>query len=250
MAIIVKSPDEVEKIRRACRVVGKVLSEIGEYIRPGVSTAELDRIAEKIIRGEGAVPSFKGYDGFPAAICASPDEVVIHGIPSSRQVLHEGQIISIDVGAILNGYHGDGARTYPVGEIGEDAARMIQAAKEAFYAGVSCVKAGAHLHEISAGVEKKAIEYGCGIVREFAGHGVGVELHEDPLIPNYKPIGRGPKLKSGMTLAIEPMLTLGNAAVRVLDDGWTTVTRDGSIASHYENTILVTEEGYEILTTV
>lgn len=250
MAIIIKSPDEVELIRRSCRIVGKVLDEMNHYVRPGVTTKRLDQIAEEIIRSYGAVPSFLNYQGFPASICASADECVIHGIPSTHQVLREGQIISVDVGAYLNGFHGDGARTYAVGEVSEQAHRLIEAAREAFYAGIAFAKAGNHLHQISAAVEQKAREYGCDVVRDFVGHGVGADLHEDPAIPNYKPIGRGPKLESGMVLAVEPMLAAGSAEVKVLEDGWTTVTRDGSLTSHYENTILITDDGCEILTRI
>ena len=173
---------------------------------------------------------------------------MIHGIPSEKQVLKEGQIISVDVGALLNGFHGDAARTYPVGEISAEAAKMIEAAEASFWAGVEYAKEGNHLHEISAAIEKKAKSYGCSVIRDFVGHGVGAMLHEDPAIPNYKPIGRGPRLAAGMTLAIEPMLSAGDWEVDVLDDGWTTVSRDGSLTSHYENSILITPTGYEVLT--
>ena len=244
MAIVVKSPEEVDKIRRSCRIVAKVLEEMGKCIEPGVSTLHLDQVAEEIIRSYGAAPSFKNYHGFPASICASIDDCVIHGIPSQKQVLKEGQIISIDVGAFLDGFHGDAARTYPVGEISGEAAKMIEAAEASFWAGMEYAKEGNHLHEISAAVEKKARSYGCSVIRDFVGHGVGALLHEDPAIPNYKPIGRGPKLAAGMTLAVEPMLSAGDWAVDVEDDGWTTVSRDGSLTSHYENSILITPDGY------
>ena len=232
MAIIVKSPEEIEKIRKSCRIVAEVLEEMKHQVRPGVSTLYLDQVAEEIIRSYGATPSFKNYHGFPASICASVDNCVIHGIPSEKQVLKEGQIISVDVGALLNGFHGDAART----------------AEASFWAGVEYAKEGNHLHEISAAIEKKAKSYGCGVIRDFVGHGVGAMLHEDPAIPNYKQIGRGPRLAAGMTLAIEPMLSAGDWEVDVLDDGWTTVSRDGSLTSHYENSILITPTGYEVLT--
>ena len=248
MAIIVKSPEEIEKIRKSCQIVAEVLEEMKHQVRPGVSTLYLDQVAEEIIRSYGATPSFKNYHGFPASICASIDNCVIHGIPSEKQVLKEGQIISVDVGALLNGFHGDAARTYPVGEISAEAAKMIEAAEASFWAGVEYAKEGNHLHEISAAIEKKAKSYGCGVIRDFVGHGVGAMLHEDPAIPNYKPIGRGPRLAAGMTLAIEPMLSAGDWEVDVLDDGWTTVSRDGSLTSHYENSILITPAGYEVLT--
>lgn len=248
MAIVVKSPEEIDKIRKSCRIVAEVLEEMGKHIEPGVSTLRLDQIAEEMIRSYGATPSFKNYHGFPASICASIDDCVIHGIPSEKQILKEGQILSIDVGACLNGFHGDAARTYPVGEVSEVAAKMIEAAEASFWAGMEYAKEGNHLHEISGAIEKKAKSYGCSVIRDFVGHGVGALLHEDPAIPNYKPIGRGPKLAAGMTLAVEPMLSAGDWAVDVEDDGWTTVSRDGSLTSHYENSILITPDGYEVLT--
>ena len=248
MAIVVKSPEEIDKIRKSCRIVAEVLEEMGKHIEPGVSTLRLDQIAEEMIRSYGATPSFKNYHGFPASICASIDDCVIHGIPSEKQILKEGQILSIDVGACLNGFHGDAARTYPVGEVSEVAAKMIEAAEASFWAGMEYAKEGNHLHEISGAIEKKAKSYGCSVIRDFVGRGVGALLHEDPAIPNYKPIGRGPKLAAGMTLAVEPMLSAGDWAVDVEDDGWTTVSRDGSLTSHYENSILITPDGYEVLT--
>lgn len=248
MAIIVKSPDEIEKMRAAGKVVAHVLEEMGKIIRPGVTTKYLDQVAEEIIRSYGAKPSFKNYHGFPASICASVDDVVIHGIPSKKEILTSGQIISIDVGAYLNGFHGDAARTYAVGDISDEAKKMIEAAEASFWAGIEFAKAGNHLHEISAAIEKKAKSYGCGVIKDFVGHGVGANLHEDPNVPNYKPIGRGPLLKEGMTLAIEPMLSAGTWEVEVLEDDWTTVSRDGSLTSHYENTIVITNGEPEILT--
>ena len=248
MAIVVKSPEEIDKIRKSCRIVAEVLEEMGKHIEPGVSTLRLDQIAEEMIRSYGATPSFKNYHGFPASICASIDDCVIHGIPSEKQILKEGQILSIDVGACLNGFHGDAARTYPVGEVSEVAAKMIEAAEASFWAGMEYAKEGNHLHEISGAIEKKAKSYGCSVIRDFVGHGVGALLHEDPAIPNYKPIGRGPKLAAGMTLAVEPMLSAGDWAVDVEDDGWTTVSRDGSLTSHYENSILITPDGYDVMT--
>ena len=194
------------------------------------------------------MPSFKGYEGYPASICASVDDQVIHGIPSKKTVLREGSIVGIDVGAYLNGYHGDGARTFAVGDIAPEAQKLMDVTRESFFAGMKFAKAGNHLHEISAAVQAYAEKNGCGVVRDYVGHGVGREMHEDPPIPNYKTIGRGPKLVAGMTLAIEPMINLGRPEVEVLDDDWTVVTCDGSLSCHYENTILITETGYEILT--
>lgn len=248
MAISIKNAEAIEKMRTANRIVALVHEEMKKQVRPGITTAKLDMIAEEIIRSAGATPSFKGYHGFPASICASVDDEIIHGIPSKKRVLREGSIVSIDVGAYIGGYHGDGARTYPVGEISEEAAQLIRVTRESFFAGMEFAKEGCHLHQISAAIQKKASAFGYGIVRQYVGHGVGTEMHEDPPIPNYKPIGRGPKLVAGMTLAIEPMINMGTAAVRVLDDGWTVVTQDGSLSAHYENTILITPSGYEILT--
>ncbi len=248
MAISVKNAEAIEYMRISCRIVAEVLEEMKHLVRPGVTTAELDRIAEEIIRSHGAVPSFKGYEGYPASICASVDDQVIHGIPSKKTVLREGSIVGIDVGAYLNGYHGDGARTFAVGDIAPEAQKLMDVTRESFFAGMKFAKAGNHLHEISAAVQAYAEKNGCGVVRAYVGHGVGREMHEDPPIPNYKTIGRGPKLVAGMTLAIEPMINLGRPEVEVLDDDWTVVTCDGSLSCHYENTILITETGYEILT--
>lgn len=248
MAITVKTAEEIEKMRVANHIVGYVLKEIGQYVVPGVSTWDLDKKAEEMIRSFGAVPSFKGYEGFPASICASVDDEVIHGIPSKKTILHEGSIISIDVGAYIGGYHGDGARTFPVGAISKEAQKLIDVTRNSFYEGVKFAKNGAHLHEICAGVQAEAEKYGYGIVRDYCGHGIGTRMHEDPSIPNYKPIGRGPKLCTGMCLAVEPMITMGTWEVEVLENDWTVVTRDGSLAAHHENTILITDDGYEILT--
>lgn len=248
MAIAVKNPEAIEKMRRACRIVALVHKTMEQEIRPGISTAYLDRVAEEVIRSEKATPSFKGYRGFPGAICASVDDEVITAFPARKGILHEGSIISIDVGAYIDGYHGDGARTFPVGVISDEARALIEGTRESFFEGMKYAKDGNHLHEISAAIQKKAESYGYGVVREFVGHGVGKKLHEDPSIPNFKPIGRGPRLVAGMTLAVEPMINAGRPEVRVLEDDWTTVTRDGSLSAHYENTILITKTGYEILT--
>lgn len=248
MAISIKNAEGIEKMRIANRIVAMVHEEMQKQVRPGITTGKLDKIAEEIIRSCGAVPSFKGYHGYPASICASIDDEVIHGIPSNKRVLREGSIVAIDVGAYINGYHGDGARTYPVGEISQEASDLIRVTRDSFWAGMEYAKEGNHLHEISAAIQKVATAHGYGVVRQYVGHGVGHEMHEDPPIPNYKPIGRGPRLVAGMTLAIEPMINAGGADVRVLDDDWTVVTRDGSLSAHYENTILITHDGYEILT--
>lgn len=250
MAITVKNAAEIEKMREANRIVGIVLKEIEQYVKPGVSTAFLDAKAEEIIRSYGAVPSFKGYEGFPASICASVDDELIHGIPSEDCILQEGSILSIDVGTIKDGFQGDGARTFAVGEISPEAKQLMDVTKQAFFAGIEYAKAGNHLHEISAAIQREADKYGYGVVRDYVGHGIGRDMHEDPQIPNYKPIGRGPKLCAGMTLAIEPMFNMGRPEVEVLDNDWTVVSADGSLTCHYENTILITETGCEILTIV
>ena len=247
-AIRVKDAEAIEKMRVSNRIVAMVLEQMKSEVRPGISTLDLDRIAEEIIRSAGATPSFKNYHGYPASICTSLDDVVIHGIPRADEILREGSIVSIDVGAYIGGYHGDGARTYTVGEASPEAKDLILRTKEAFFAGMAYAKAGGYLYEISAGIQKHAKHYGLGIVKEFVGHGIGTEMHEEPPIPNYKPFGRGPRLEAGMTLAVEPMITRGSAAIRILDDGWTVVTCDGSLSAHYENTILITAGGYEILT--
>lgn len=246
--VIIKSEREIEIMREAGRIAAKAQREVASSIRPGISTAELDRIAENAIREEGAVPAFKGYGGFPATICASVNEVVIHGIPGKKKILKEGDIISIDTGAVYKGYYSDCARTHPVGCVSSEDMKLIAATKEAFYRGAGTVKPGVHLSSISHAVQEYAEGCGYGVVRDFTGHGVGKTLHEDPRIPNYGKEGKGIILRKGMTLAIEPMLTAGSYAVKVLSDGWTTVTVDGKNAAHYENTIVVTENGYEILT--
>ena len=247
-AIRVKDAEAVEKMRVSNRIVAMVLETMKNEVRPGISTLELDRIAEEIIRSAGATPSFKHYHGYPASICASVDEEIVHGIPRAETVLKEGSIVSIDVGAYIGGYHGDGARTFAVGEVSEEALDLIRRTEESFFAGMAYAKAGCYLYQISAAIEKHAKSYGLGIVKEYVGHGIGTEMHEEPPIPNYKPFGRGPRLEAGMTLAVEPMITRGSAAIRILDDGWTAVARDGSLSAHYENTILITSDGYEILT--
>ena len=251
MAITIKDPEATQKMRTVNRIVAMVLETMKQEVRPGITTGKLDQIAEEIIRSNGAVPAFKGYGGYPASICASVDNEIIHGIPSNSRVLEEGSIIGIDVGAYIHGYNGDGARTFPVGEISEEARELIRVTEASFWAGMQYAKEGCYLYQISAAIQKTASAHGCGIVKEFVGHGIGRQMHEEPNVPNYKPFfGRGPKLKSGMTLAVEPMINAGGAAVRMLDDGWTVVTADGSLSAHYENTLLIKPDGYEILTQV
>ena len=248
MSITIKSKDEIAKVRESGRIVAEVHKLIADAIKPGVSTMQLDKIAEEYILSKNAKPSFKGYGGFPATICASINNEVIHGIPTKNQILKDGDIISVDVGALYNGYHGDSAKTYGVGEISDEAKKIIKVTKESFYAGIEFAKDGNHLYEISAAIQKYVEQYGYSIVRDFVGHGVGRDLHEEPQIPNYKVKGRGPKLQCGMVLAIEPMVNVGRYEVRVLQNDWTVVTLDGSLSAHYEHTIAITDKGPELLT--
>lgn len=246
--IVIKSNREIELMREAGRIVALAHKKVQEAIAPGVSTLELDKIAEKTIRDNGATPSFKGYGGFPGTICASINNVVIHGIPKSNIKLKNGDIISIDIGAIYKGYHGDCARTHAVGKISEERQRLIDVTRQSFYEGMKYAKPNNRLSDISHAIQTYVESQGFGVVRDFTGHGVGTELHEDPSIPNYGAAGMGPLLRKGMTLAIEPMVTAHNYKVKILNDNWTTVTVDGSDSAHYENTIVITDDGYEILT--
>lgn len=246
--IVIKSNREIELMREAGRIVALAHKKVQEAIAPGVSTLELDKIAEKTIRDNGATPSFKGYGGFPGTICASINNVVIHGIPKSNIKLKNGDIISIDIGAIYKGYHGDCARTHAVGKISEERQRLIDVTRQSFYEGMKYAKPNNRLSDISHAIQTYVESQGFGVVRDFTGHGVGTELHEDPSIPNYGAAGMGPLLRKGMTLAIEPMVLQGQKECRVLNDGWTTKTLDGKLAAHHENTIVITKEGYEILT--
>jgi methionyl aminopeptidase len=248
-----KSRREIEKMRQAGRIVAEVLALVEAELGPGVTTGHLDRIAERHIRGAGAVPSFKGYghrsNPFPASLCISIDEEVVHGIPGERMI-RDGQIVSIDAGAIYDGWHGDGARTFVVGEPRAEIGQLIDTTRLAMMAGIAAAVPGAHLGDISAAIEDVAAPHGFGIVRQFVGHGIGTEMHQEPQVPNYRTGARGMKLQPGICLAIEPMLTLGSHEVEVKPDGWTVVTSDGSLAAHFEHTIAITERGPEILTTV
>jgi len=248
-----KSRREIEKMRTAGRIVAEVLALVEAELRPGVSTGHLDRLAERHIRSSGAVPSFKGYghrsNPFPASLCISIDDEVVHGIPGER-LIREGQIVSVDAGAIFDGWHGDGARTFVVGEAGPAITELVATTRLAMMAGIAAAVPGANLGDVSAAIEDAALPGGYGIVRQFVGHGIGTEMHQEPQLPNYRTGVRGMKLVPGICLAIEPMLTLGSHEVSVKPDGWTVVTRDGSLAAHFEHTIAVTENGPEILTTV
>ena len=243
-----RTADELEQMREAGRLVGEVLAELAAIVAPGVTTADLDAVAEKRIARAGAVAAFKGYHGYPATICTSINEEVIHGIPSGRRLLKDGDIISIDVGASLNGYFGDSAVTLPVGQVSEDAATLLRVTEEALYKAIERVRPGNRISDIGHAVQKHVEAYGFSVVREFVGHGIGERMHEEPQVPNYGDPGRGPRLAAGMVLAIEPMVNAGKPAVKVLGDGWTAVTCDGSLSAHFEHTVAVTAEGPWILT--
>ncbi|WP_020620158.1 type I methionyl aminopeptidase [Paenibacillus daejeonensis] len=245
--IICKSEVELGFMREAGRIVADTHRLMAQSVKPGITTKELDRIAETYIRSQGAVPSFKGYNQFPASICASVNNELVHGIPGSRK-LNEGDIISIDIGAQFNGYHGDSAWTYGVGKISAEAARLLDVTEKSLYAGLALIQPDVRLFSVSHAIQQVVEEAGFSIVREYVGHGIGAKLHEEPQIPNYGIPGRGPRLKPGMVLAIEPMVNIGERYVRTLQDNWTVVTEDDSWCAHFEHTVAVTEDGYEILT--
>jgi len=246
--IVCRSAAELERMRDAGRLVGEVLTDLAARVKPGVTTADLDAIAEERITKAGATPAFKGYHGYPATICASINEEVIHGIPSGRRVLNEGDILSIDVGVSLNGYFGDSAITVPVGQVSEPAAALLRATEESLYKAIERVRPGGRISDIGHAVQRHVEANGFSVVREFVGHGIGQRMHEEPQVPNYGEPGRGPRLAEGMVLAIEPMVNAGKPAVKVLADGWTAVTKDGSLSAHFEHTVAVTADGPWILT--
>ena len=248
MSVSVKSPKEIEKMRKAGHLLEQVHNELAKMIRPGVSTWEIDHEGEKIIRDLGCIPNFLNYNGYPASVCTSVNNEVVHGIPSKKRILQEGDIISLDCGLIYKGYHSDAARTWGVGEISKEAQRLIDVTKQSFFEGIKFAKKGNHLYEISKAIQDYAEGFGYSIVRDLVGHGIGTHLHEDPQIPNFKPVGRGLKLRAGMTLAIEPMINQGKVDLVVDRDGWTTRTKDGKLCAHYENTVVVSNDGYEIIT--
>jgi methionyl aminopeptidase len=247
MAIVIKSAQEIATMRQAGRIVALTLAALAERIRPGMATLELDRLAEQMLTQEGAIPSFKGYRGFPASLCVSINDEVVHGIPGKR-LLREGDIVSLDVGAIYQGYQGDAAITVGVGRLSKRAVALIEAAKGALAAGIAAARAGNRLSDISWAIQSYAEARGFSVVREYVGHGIGRDMHEDPQIPNFGLPGQGVLLKPGMTFALEPMLNTGGYAVRVKSDNWTVVTMDGGLSAHYEHTIAVTEGEPEILT--
>ncbi|EOD01012.1 type I methionyl aminopeptidase [Caldisalinibacter kiritimatiensis] len=245
--IILKTKREIEKLRRAGRLVSETHAFLQKLIKPGITTKELDEAAEEFIRKHKAEPAFKGYNGFPGSICASINEEVVHGIPGLKK-LKDGDIISIDIGTIVDGYYGDGAKTYPVGNVSEDKLKLIEVTKQSFYEGIKYAKVGYRLSDISHAIQKYVEKNGYSVVRDFVGHGVGQNMHEDPQIPNFGPPGRGPRLRPGMVLAIEPMVNAGTYHVEVLQDNWTVVTKDGKPSAHYEHTIAITDGEPQILT--
>ena len=248
MHITVKTEQEIDLMRKSGHLLSKVHDELHEAVRPGISTYELDQIGEKAIRSLGGIPNCKGYEGYPCAICISVNDEVVHGIPRKDRFLEEGDIVTFDTGLIYEGYHSDAARTWGVGKISEDAQKLIDVTKQSFFEGIKKARAGNRLHEISRAIDDYITPHGYGIVRELTGHGIGKSLHEDPNVPNFKQWRRGPKLQAGMTICVEPMITMGERYVGWLDDEWTVVTVDGSLAAHYENTILITDGDPEILT--
>ncbi|WP_432667292.1 type I methionyl aminopeptidase [Wukongibacter baidiensis] len=245
--IILKSQTEIEKMKIAGNIVGKTHEELKKHIKPGITTKELDQIAEDTIRSLGGIPAFKGYGGFPASICASVNEEVVHGIPGLKK-LKDGDIISIDIGSIYDGYYGDAAKTYPVGEISDDAKNLIEVTRDSFFEGLKFCKEGFRLSDVSHAIQKYVEDNGFSIVRDYVGHGIGANMHEDPQIPNFGPAGKGPRLRTGMALAIEPMVNMGTYKVKTLLDNWTVVTVDGKLSAHYEHTLIITEDEPLILT--
>ena len=242
-----KTPKELERMHAANALVAAVLAELCTLVAPGISTKTLDAVAERQIVEAGAVPAFKGYQGYPAALCASVNDAVVHGIPSTTPLV-DGDIVSLDMGVVLNGFYGDSAITVPVGRISERTAELLRVTRESLDFGIDQVRVGGHVSDIGHAVQRHVEANGFAVVREFVGHGIGTKLHEEPQIPNYGDPGRGPRLDVGMVLAIEPMVTMGRPAVQVLNDRWTAVTRDGSLAAHFEHTVAVTEAGPEVLT--
>jgi methionyl aminopeptidase len=246
--IVLKSADEIQFMREAGRVVAQAHALVRELIRPGLTTLDLDRAVDEFLLKQNAIPAFKGYQGYPASICASVNEVVVHGIPSKDVILQEGSIISVDIGAFVDGFCGDSAWTYPVGEVDPEVQSLLQTTEEALFEGIAQAKVGNRLSDISHAVQQRAEERGFSVVRDFVGHGIGRKMHEAPQIPNFGPPGRGPRLKTGMTLAIEPMVNMGSYHVQILNDNWTVVTRDNKWSAHFEHTIAITDEGPVILT--
>ena len=250
MAVTIKSAREIELMRQAGKIMAKVHEELAGEVKPGMSTYQIDKIGEEIIRGYDCIPTCKGYEGFPAALCVSVNDEVVHGIPRKDHIVVDGDIVSLDFCLSYNGYQSDAARTLAVGEISDDAKKLIEVTRECFFEGIKFAKQGCHLYEISAAIGDYAEKHGYGVVRDLVGHGIGREMHEDPQIPNFRQRRRGMKLQAGMTLCIEPMINMGRPDVAWSDDDWTVVTDDGSLSAHYENTVLITDGEPEILTLI
>ncbi|NLD20160.1 MAG: type I methionyl aminopeptidase [Clostridiales bacterium] len=246
--IIIKSNQEIDLMRESGKVTGFILKELETFIKPGISTADIDRYVEETIRSHNMIPTFKGYGGFPASACVSINEEVVHGIPNKKRILKEGDIVSVDVGSTHKGYVSDAARTYPVGKVSDNAVKLINATRESFFAGLGHCKVGSRLSDISHAIQKKAEGEGFSVIRDFVGHGVGQNMHEEPQIPNYGRPGRGPRLAKGMVFAIEPMICEGTYDVETLSNDWTVVTLDGKLSAHYENTVVITDGEPELLT--
>ena len=247
MSVTIKSEHEIELMREAGRILAITHDEMAKIIRPGISTMDINRKGEEVIRSFDCIPSFLNYNGYPASICISVNDEVVHGIPSKKRILQEGDIVSLDAGVIYKGYQSDAARTHAVGEVSAEDQRLMDVTKQSFYEGIKFAKAGNHLFDISKAIQNYVEANGFSVVRDLVGHGIGKELHEEPQVPNYKPIGRGMKLRKGMTLAVEPMVNAGAFDVWMLEDDWTVVTKDGTKSSHYENTIYITDGEPEIL---
>ncbi|PLX67604.1 MAG: type I methionyl aminopeptidase [Denitrovibrio sp.] len=245
--VVLKTKAEIDKMRIACSIVREVLEKLEDFVKPGITTLDVDKFAESIINSRDAVPSFKGYRGFPASVCTSVNEVVVHGIPGDRK-LNDGDIVSVDVGAFIGGFHGDAARTFAVVDISEKSERLIRVTRESFFEGIKKAVIGGRLTDISNAIQTHVEAHDYGVVRDFFGHGIGRELHEEPTIPHFGRANRGLRLRAGMVVAVEPMVTEGDYSVTTLKDGWTAVTSDGSLAAHYENTVAITSSGPEILT--
>lgn len=246
--IHVKSEQEIDLMRESCKIVKETLQFVESKIKPGMSTKEIDELVERYIRASGAYPSCLGYGGFPASACVSVNEVVVHGIPTHEQVIKDGDIVSVDLCAYKNGYHGDAARTFCVGNVSPEVKKLVEVTKECFFKGIENLRAGTPLYDIGYRVQKHAESHGYGVIRSYTGHGIGKEMHEDPSVPNYGRKGTGMRLREGMTICIEPMINMGTYKVNFHSDGWTVTTQDGLPSAHYENTVLITEDGVEILT--
>ncbi len=243
-----KSEKEIELMREPCKIVRDTLAFVGSKIAAGMSTKEVDELVERYIRASGAIPSCLGYGGFPASACVSVNDTVVHGIPSDHEILKEGDIVSVDLCAYKNGYHGDACRTFKIGNVSSEAEKLVRVTEECFFKGIEELRAGTPLYDIGYRIQKHAEAHGYGVIRSYTGHGIGKEMHEDPTVPNFGRLGTGMRLKAGTVICVEPMIAMGSWRVRLLDDGWSAVTLDGKAAAHYENTLVVREDGVEILT--